>query len=648
MSLQQCLDLWYEIIGVEDKSKLIELDYSSWREEIKLGQSTKDIDRLIEIDPTGSAASLFLQTCLNEFNANTSVSYVQLLNPLSSCHTTLDKIRKLSSLLRLPSLEEPRKNFLHLLMRSLEERKLLTPNVSRLLTSKDTLAWLIRDGLISGDSLDIEWIADGPTAKGVDVSMPVYIYRFWDLNVLINSFDSLPQRAVLLAAITPLDKADQPFFVFMLKDGARQGLISDRPIYKHPLEKRMTRRPGRRFAKRIDLHRFPYELLHVEYDSRGDAYVNTCLSDELVLSKNKANVLAHFSEVDPYQMIWIFLVVDYLQTKYIASSPVVEELHYTGSMVQLPNSSSQLDVLRDRIIDLPLLTLEDMEEIDPKMWDIAPTHQNDWMEQRYSWEVDPDSLNLIGKEELDSARQTLDDTFAPIRNVWGESASRSLVSLEVTTLSTERELERDRIWAARFNQAVYVDRAARTEYDALVDQIIEWYSDHVRKNTPQLIRAACEGRLLAPDQVWETFGASANHKTGNILLVQPAADAWGHTVNITTPTTKDKILCALNGTSASFCFSFRPTTAEALAILAGVKVEQLPEVLRYWTRNERYTGNCILDRLDPMEWVATNPWRKQKFEVGLYLSKRAFNKACTDYNLLHRKSFWKNSEENSG
>ena len=61
----------------------------------------------------------------------------------------------------------------------------------------------------------------------------------------------------------------------------------------------------------------------------------------------------------------------------------------------------------------------------------------------------------------------------------------------------------------------------------------------------------------------------------------------------------------------------------SLALVAGCAVDDLPDVLQHWNLLRKYTGNQILNRVDPMIWKAHNPWLKLKLSVLIPLSKRA-------------------------
>jgi hypothetical protein len=71
---------------------------------------------------------------------------------------------------------------------------------------------------------------------------------------------------------------------------------------------------------------------------------------------------------------------------------------------------------------------------------------------------------------------------------------------------------------------------------------------------------------------------------------------------------------------------FYPDSHYCLADLAGVKPDDLPEVLRHWTSFSSYVGNSILSPVDPMNWYLKNPWRRILFRVRLNMSDSTYRK----------------------
>ena len=53
-----------------------------------------------------------------------------------------------------------------------------------------------------------------------------------------------------------------------------------------------------------------------------------------------------------------------------------------------------------------------------------------------------------------------------------------------------------------------------------------------------------------------------------------------------------------------------------------LKIPPWVNVLQHWSRGKDYVGNHLLNRLDPMDTIVENPWKKFGAEVNVFLSKR--------------------------
>jgi hypothetical protein len=109
---------------------------------------------------------------------------------------------------------------------------------------------------------------------------------------------------------------------------------------------------------------------------------------------------------------------------------------------------------------------------------------------------------------------------------------------------------------------------------------------------------------------------SMKHKTAGDPLVGWDSFTLEPAVNRTNPK------CVITGATASYAVSFDPMISRDLAFLAGVDHDQLPDVLKSWSQYRLYVGNSNLNRIDPMEWAAHNPWEKESFRIEVPLSKR--------------------------
>ncbi len=219
-----------------------------------------------------------------------------------------------------------------------------------------------------------------------------------------------------------------------------------------------------------------------------------------------------------------------------------------------------------------------------------------------------------------------------------EPIKYNLMPFSPTEFGTEAELHKKRRWHARYNLAKAIQREADIEFEKRKGEVAEWYKCAVVGNVEKLLTAVGEGSLMARDCRYSARGFDKFYDTEkNILSIIHVKDTG---LSLTFErgvklggysSAARKYLCHVTGSQASFLALFKPKTPEALAALAGCDVAELPDVLQYWFKEELYAGNCILDNLDPLEWVLKNRWRELLFLVSLYLSKRAINKVRKEH-----------------
>jgi hypothetical protein len=96
-----------------------------------------------------------------------------------------------------------------------------------------------------------------------------------------------------------------------------------------------------------------------------------------------------------------------------------------------------------------------------------------------------------------------------------------------------------------------------------------------------------------------------------------------HFGNINRESSSWKYKCYLKNTKPTLRFYFNINTPAARAAVTGCTVEELPELLRYWNKEDDCGGNQILNRIDPILWVCKNPWKEIDFGITIDLSLQA-------------------------
>jgi hypothetical protein len=239
-------------------------------------------------------------------------------------------------------------------------------------------------------------------------------------------------------------------------------------------------------------------------------------------------------------------------------------------------------------------------------------------------------------------------------------------AVNATNFGTREQIDADRKFIARSNFARGIQRAADDEFVRERPGILKWYRERVEANIDNVLRYACfpEGEHIEHKRPAGTRAFDANIETGEDWFGEKNVDAhkiwtgwdrytfsrlidieawtkekgtdrlyeWGYMsdsqITLSNGWTQSRggaYLCYFDDTRSTYALQVRPGCPEDLAEITGVPVDELPLFLRMWNpgMDDAYTGNSILDRIDPLEWRLQNPWHQLDFGVRVALSKRA-------------------------
>jgi hypothetical protein len=314
------------------------------------------------------------------------------------------------------------------------------------------------------------------------------------------------------------------------------------------------------------------------------------------------------------------------------------------------------------------------DSIDPAQVGKLGTGRNRWMEDRYKAQIDPAIFNLteqIGTQVLLPGVQPFRyDSKKPAPGTLIEGGlqkitpselmklghfeqkdvqNASLAVMDSTRFGTREEIEADRMFIARYNMARAVNSLAHTEFEQRKDEVLKWYEKACRKNLPAILSWAANKEVwldmgLKPDFSRNEAGGRQRHEQvepGAFRSDQRIFRSWIKRIDLMEEKrTKDydysamgavnlggydRIAgwrCCVTDAKASYYVIFYPSNAVELAALAGVAIDELPDVLQHWQLGKDYVGNAILQRIDPMEWEAHDPWRKLNLKLRVPLSIR--------------------------
>lgn len=100
--------------------------------------------------------------------------------------------------------------------------------------------------------------------------------------------------------------------------------------------------------------------------------------------------------------------------------------------------------------------------------------------------------------------------------------------------------------------------------------------------------------------------------------------------------------CIFSAKTPGVVIEIVPENIEQLAQICDCKVSDLPEQIQRWKKNNhRYTGNSLLNRLDPLSYMVGDPFMEMSFSITILVSKKEYLAICDEAG-VPKDEFWKN------
>ncbi len=652
--INEALDLWVDATGVDPRKK-------SWSfGDFDLYQANQELKESQNLDHTALTTYLLLRAEARQFASDQPVNALELLEEPSAVLKRTGKLRKLLATLNHPACVAEVKRFQSGL-RKMAKACGFKGVFEKLINDTQKLAYIRRDALRAFKGLTVNHFAIGKRGEGQPKYNPVVI-KFWNMNSVVRFAEVQPEDGISLVMVRdPVDL--HSYFCFLVKNGKSIVIYSDIPDDPHPLHKHMSRARAqeRAYEDRAYQLRFPYQLFNFEFSDEG-RFKGEKHKNALAPVNIKAVRVKPIRNLEEDQALWTMMMFDLLAQEHWREmpKPAVLSYHGEGMVSALPAPKGKGALISPGFSVVAELTRDDMtrKKLSP-VFEQKPTGQNNWLEDRYKDKVPVQVYNLIGSGKvfrlLDGRNgkpkgmvpksQPPEGAIVNVNTIaiHPKSTNLSLLGVDPTSFGTPKQMESDRRWVARYNEACIIQAEANREFKARTRKVVKWYQEKVTQNLPRLLKSVAVGKFRSEIQGLnpeETFDYGRPMR-GDILSqwAYKHGPLWSSddTVRLFRDSYSPRgVYCWISKYRASIWTSFQPWTPVSLAHLAGCKVQELPDVLQHWYRNDRYVGNPILDRLDPMDWDLENPWRSLHFEVVLGLSKRAFNKVCKDHGVPKR------------
>lgn len=647
MNIQRAIELWIELTGIDPNSnrfKLSDWDIKSMNDELK---------ESLKLDPSGLITIMLLNYFVKEYYNDKKFTVNEMMFDYDRVMDYLNKSRELYLMINAEDVLEIEKEFQDKLVDAARDYEMDREDVLNLINNRSSLAFVRRDALKSMETLQIHQFTQGKA----DSKNPKYIrdvHLFWNINSLLKYVGNTPYSSISLNLIK---NGYDSYFAFGIRNGGTISILTDVPKYAHPMQSKMSRRPERHLANRYAKNLFPYELMDLEFDNKGGMHIKE-FEGQIIPYQQEAVSMKAIKDLEANEIVWIIMMFDLIKEKFWTQNYKTHQLSYTGEM--LYDKYSLVSNIKAEVENyLPIETLQlkkdDMNngKIDKEFIE-AENKNNEWMEQVYNEVVPNELLNLINTDEGLKLFQPNKKNLLPLSTFQETSLQNTeikqiggLQGIDPTMFGTMEEMQSNQKWYARYNQAKIINDKLQEEYNNEKDSVIKWLENALIKNVDFLYECIAHGKLILNTRVHNDFCNEEKKENKNILELSIPERVNGSLFwrkgNIYIKKDlgyySNKKYCYRNGKEATLIAIFKPMCPTDLATLCGCKVENMPIPLQHWYMWKSYSGNSILDRVDPMEWVVKNPWDDYCFNIIVYFSKSTYS----DIRKLHKlepDKFW--------
>lgn len=462
------------------------------------------------------------------------------------------------------------------------------------------------------------------------------VYLFNSIDEVIKGINSFSENAIMLCYIHDTEESSGSYFSYVIKNEENIYLLGDIPEYEHPYQKYISRCPSRNMADRINKTYFPYSLTNIDLSDRYSVNDGFSKEDNFI-------PLGKCNSMELSELIWHIYMLQFIKEKFFDNSFDCPEISYTGNMLNTPlieKSETALAIYNDfPVLDMPVY--KDIKETDDltygnKNYPRNSQHLFDDVIDRFKDKISVEELQLY---------KNVDRVPLIEKKHWYDKDSADLLTVNTNSFGTAKELMEKSKWVLRFNYAIKINELAKQEYEEMNQDIRTWYHEMVNKNLPDIIEKTLRDEFKGKYKVIKNWNGTVTFGDGNDISlisknsINEAPSSYYFVKNEYLSNSDSK--CIISGAKGNICLTISPYDADNLCDILGITKDELPEQIRNWKTTKRnYSGNHLLDNLDPMDWVIKDYWYQMNFGIALVFSKSAYNKKRKEYGLSEDK-FWK-------
>lgn len=598
MTLKEKLDLWVKITGVnpsEDNRKYtIYMDGRLSNYDIQ--KMNERIMNSLKYDETGLFADTYLKIYLKKFMNGKNVSFMELIeNP--DLQEYLKDVRTLYDSVNNSNAEE-------IVLNNMKTAMDFYNLSSDKLTSEDVMSVVSSAKNCMNGKLKLDQITKGSFAddefKG---SLDIYMYK--SIGDVIRFAAKGDISGISMCYICDDKNLERSFFAFVIRNGENLYILSDRPIYKHPLQAKMSRCPGRDMSERIEGNYFPYNSIsgidvsdlwgNGRYGvSKNDDNKAPAVNNDCVRTK-----IGTFASLNQDEAFWAIYMFSLIKDRFYKEHIYLEDLSFCEANIiydRLEENEKNEIALRTTIPYIVVKPVENPKNIEME-YGRKSEHLYDYLIDRYVNKVDTNVFNLI--KQRDKTLPMLTDNKS--------TCFRQYETLDLSSMRTEKELIYDQQWLARYNMAVSIGGMLNSDFDKNKNRVISEMLSMIRNSAGYIVNLILTKKFDGKIDSFEYAAKNISYR--DITLGKEYDDDY-----------KSKYRCFFTGKNPAVIISFNVKTAEELATLCGVDIKSIPIELQHYHKNKCCCGNSILDNLDPLDWALSDPYDDLSFYFHIILS----------------------------
>ena len=646
LTLEQKLNLWVKITGVNpaEEQKSFTISFRDHLSEYDIRKMDDKIKDALKYDETDLFAEAYL------------------------CHFFNEYIRQrgfhLDEYLANPSIKE------YLSDVCLLHQELLQSNAQELILSEATNAMsfyglksdkltvfdiaemhVCANNCINKNLQTLQFSSGAVSKEGFKMSKEIRMYR--DLNALILSAAKGKVDGVSMAYIRDEEEITHSYFTFVIKNGQNIYLLTDKPVFVHPLQGSYSRCPGRNMSERIEGNMFPYDTIadidisdlwdSGRYGTREhSSKLSSVLRDE---EEKLFEIIGHIEQLKQVEALWFVLMVSLIKEKFYDGDVPQCAISYAGNQIQHPcidmtenallvqNTLPSLSMNKLSFADIENLTFGEYYE---KNYKEEETRRVQYLIDRYKKRVSEDVLNIL-------------DSGNPLLPGKDGSKGRELSIFSIAKeCGTAEELNYRQRWIGRYNYAVSIKKLLYEDYEKNSTQIYTDIRSRMESRLGDIVVQFLKGELVDK--------AATSHRTfdyvydGECVAVGKLVtfDKWWDEY----PSTKYRFgcvsyhgnkadyRCAITGGAPGVVLHIEPKTLVSLCMLCGCSKSDLPEFIQTWSKSRHYSGNHLINNIDPVSYVLEeDPFHKMDFSLSIVLSKKEYLRLCNVAGVKEYK-FW--------